>query len=92
MSPFDPYRNDRRLYDHLLNADPRRHPWRRWGWTPNQIAVAQQRERARLRGVGDSRGPHDERGRHQALRALQATPGRAQPLVALLLSAILRLP
>ena len=53
MNPFDRYRNDPRLYHRLLNTDPRRHPWRRWGWTPNQIAAAQQHERARLRCVGD---------------------------------------
>jgi hypothetical protein len=52
-SPFDAHRNDPRTYHHLLNTDPRRHPWRRWGWTPQQIAQAQHRERNRLRGAGD---------------------------------------
>jgi hypothetical protein len=53
MSPFDRYRHDPATYRHLLSTDPRRHPWLRWGWSPAQIAAAQQQERRRLRGVGD---------------------------------------
>lgn len=53
MSPFDQYRHDPATYRYLLATDPRQHPWLRSGWSPAQIAAAQQRERGRLRGVGD---------------------------------------
>lgn len=60
MSAFAPYRGDPRTYRVLVTTDPNRHPWRRHGWLPSQIAQAQQQERAwlaaqqqRLRGAGD---------------------------------------
>lgn len=60
MSLFDPHRGNPAVYRHLLTADPRRHPWLRWGLTPSEIAAHQQQERAqiaaqqgRMRGVGD---------------------------------------
>ena len=59
MSVFDRYRHDPAVYRHLLQTDPYRHPWRRWGLTPQQIAHEQRVERARvaqaprMRGAGD---------------------------------------
>ena len=60
MSVFARYRQDPALHRHMLTTDPHRHPWRRWGWSPRQIAQAQRdehawlRQQSRMRGAGDA--------------------------------------
>lgn len=48
MSLFDNYRDMPDVYHRLLVTDPRRHPWLRWGLTPQEIAQAQHEERRRI--------------------------------------------
>lgn len=55
-SPFDSVRSDPTAYQYLLNCDPRKHPWLRFGWSPTQIAQAQRieiAEQRKMRGAGD---------------------------------------